>query len=151
HSSDGPTLSTSTSVTERFCPSGVSHERVRSRPTTMARVPFTSDSAAFSACCRHTLHRMNDVSPSFHSLVTWSRNRRLIAPVNDATGVPDGVYRSSGSSVRLPTRMTWLPWAIKPPSVGETRGKHVLPWTPRYALAKNLATDADKRRSPRGS
>jgi hypothetical protein len=46
---DGPTSSTSSSITVRFSPSFVSKERCRYRPDTMTRIPLVSDSATFSA------------------------------------------------------------------------------------------------------
>src|SRR6266511_4011849 len=82
----GPTSSASISVTDRLSPSGVSQERVRSRPTTMARVPLVSDSAAFSASCRQTLTRKNEVSPSFQE--SPSRTRAVTASRKLATAVP---------------------------------------------------------------
>jgi hypothetical protein len=101
--SDGPTSSTSISTTVRFSPSFVSYERDLSRPWTMTRVPRCSDSATFSAASRHTEQRMNSVSPSFHSLACRSNVRGVDATVKFATAAPDGVKRSSGSAVRLPT------------------------------------------------
>ena len=68
--SEGPTSSTSTSYTVRFSPSLVSYDRCRSRPDTITRIPRVSDSATFSAACRHTLQVRNSESPSFHSLVS---------------------------------------------------------------------------------
>src|SRR5215216_6510073 len=105
----GPISSASTSVTERFSPSGVSQERVRSRPTTMQRAPFCRVPAAFSACWRHTLIRKKEVSPSFQE--SPSRTRGVTASRKLATAAPLGVKRSSGSSVRLPTSITWLSFA----------------------------------------
>ena len=70
---------------------------------TITRVPLVSDSATFSAYCRQTLQRMKTVSPSFHSLVVLSSIRLVDATVKLATACPDGVKRSSGSPVRLPT------------------------------------------------
>src|SRR6266508_4335524 len=107
----GATSSASTSVTERFSPSGVSQERVRRRPTTTARLPLVMDSATFSAICRQTLTRKNEVSPSFQ--LSPSRTRGVTASRKLATAAPLGVNRSSGSSVRLPTRITWLSVATR--------------------------------------
>ena len=104
--SAGPTSSTSSSTTVRFSPSLVSYDRCLSRPVTMTRVPRVSDSATFSAYCRHTAQRMKTVSPSFHSLVCLSRSRVVDATVKLATAAPLGVKRSSGSAVRLPTMVT---------------------------------------------
>jgi small subunit ribosomal protein S6 len=71
------------------------------RPIT--RMPRCSDSAAFSAACRHTEQFRNSASPSFHSLDCRSKVRGVDATVKFATAAPDGVKRSSGSAVRLPT------------------------------------------------
>src|SRR6266511_3327971 len=51
----GPTSSASISIFERFSPSAVSHEFVRSRPTTTTRLPCVRVSATFSASCRHAV------------------------------------------------------------------------------------------------
>ena len=106
--SEGPTSSTSTSYTVRFSPSLVSYDRCRSRPWTITRIPRVSDSATFSAACRHTLQVRNRLSPSFHSPVELSLNRGVDATRNFATGCPDGVNRSSGSSTRLPAIVIWV-------------------------------------------
>src|SRR5438045_4957264 len=110
----GPTSSTSTSYTVRFSPSLVSYDRCRSRPETMTRIPRVSDSAAFSAACRHTLQVRNRLSPSFHSPVELSRNLGVEATRNRATGWPAGVKRSSGSSTRLPAIVIW----VSPAAIG---------------------------------
>ena len=106
--SEGPTSSTSTSYTVRFSPSLVSYDRCRNRPDTITRIPRVSDSATFSAACRHTLQVRNKLSPSFHSPVWLSLNRGVDATRNFATGCPDGVNRSSGSSTRLPAIVIWV-------------------------------------------
>ena len=100
---DGPTSSTSISTTVRFSPSRVSYERCLSRPCATTRMPRCSDSATFSAAWRQIEQRRNSASPSFHSFVFLSNVRGVDAMVNDATAAPDGVKRSSGSAVRLPT------------------------------------------------
>src|SRR5690349_2264104 len=69
----------------------------------MTRMPRVSDSATFSAGCRQTLQRRNSASPSFHSPDCRSSVRGVEATVKLATAAPDGVNRSSGSAVRLPT------------------------------------------------
>src|SRR5690348_11811702 len=69
----------------------------------MTRMPRVSDSATFSAACRQIEQRRNSASPSFHSLEVRSKVRGVEAMVNEATAAPDGVNRSSGSAVRLPT------------------------------------------------
>src|SRR5439155_5027728 len=111
HRSDGPTSSASISTTVRLSPSCVSHERCWRRPTTITLAPRVSDSATFSARPRHAFTVKYDVSPSFHS-PDWSLYRRFTATRNFATAAPFGVYRSSGSSVRLPTIVT-CPIAIR--------------------------------------
>src|SRR4051812_16055664 len=90
-------------MTVRFSPSFVSKERWRSRPVTSTREPRVSDSATFSATWRHTLHRRNSASPSFHSPDALSNVRGVDATVKLATAAPDWVKRSSGSAVRFPT------------------------------------------------
>src|SRR5215217_4636763 len=69
----------------------------------MTLIPFCSDSATFSAACRHTAQFRNIASPSRHSLVWRSNVRGVDATVKLATAAPEGVKRSSGSAVRLPT------------------------------------------------
>src|SRR3954464_13863580 len=69
----------------------------------MTRIPRVSDSAAFSAAWRQIEQRRNSASPSFHSFELRSNVRGVDAMVNDATAAPEGVNRSSGSAVRLPT------------------------------------------------
>ena len=66
-------------------------------------MPRVSDSATFSAGWRHTLQRRNSASPSFHSPDWRSKVRGVEATVKFATAAPEGVKRSSGSAVRLPT------------------------------------------------
>src|SRR5262245_32307538 len=63
----GPTSSTSISKTVRFSPSRVSYCRDFRRPWTIARMPFCSVSATFSAAWRHTEQVRKSVSPSRHS------------------------------------------------------------------------------------
>src|SRR4051794_40631807 len=69
----------------------------------MTRMPRVSDSATFSAAWRQIEQRRNSASPSFHSFELRSNVRGVDAMVNDATAAPEGVNRSSGSAVRLPT------------------------------------------------
>src|SRR6476646_8819676 len=66
-------------------------------------MPRVSDSATFSAAWRQIEQRRNSASPSFHSFEFLSNVRGVDAIVKDATAAPDGVNRSSGSAVRLPT------------------------------------------------
>src|SRR5215217_2717212 len=105
-----PTSSASISATDRFSPSGVSQLRWRSRPVTITRSPFESESARCSAWPRHTFTLKKEVSPSRHSPSCWMRwvtaTRRLV------TGVPVLVKRCSGSSTRLPTMVVWLSAAM---------------------------------------
>src|SRR3954451_21928795 len=97
-------------MTVRFSPSFVSKDRCLRRPLTMTREPRVSDSATFSAACRHTLQRRNSASPSFHSCDWRSKVRGVEATVKFATAAPEGVKRSSGSAVRVPiTVMTVSP------------------------------------------
>src|SRR3954447_16619880 len=78
-------------------------------------MPRCNDSATFSAACRQIEQRRNSASPSFHSLVLRSNWRGVDAIVKDATAAPDGVKRSSGSAVRLPTTvMTVSPAMVLP-------------------------------------
>src|ERR1700722_17824484 len=75
----------------------------------MTRIPRCSDSATFSAACRHTLQVRKRLSPSFHSLVALSRIRGVEATRKVATGWPAGVDRSSGAAPRLPTHVIGVP------------------------------------------
>src|SRR5918997_4947514 len=93
--SEGPISSTSSSMTVRFSPSLVSNDRCLSRPVTITREPRVSDSATFSAACRHTLQRRNSASPSFHSPDWRSKGRGGEATVKVATAAPDGGKGSS--------------------------------------------------------
>jgi hypothetical protein len=52
------------------------------------------------------------VSASFHCPLASSFTRRLTATLKFATAAPLGVYRSSGSSVMLPTIVIWFSLAI---------------------------------------
>src|SRR4051812_21425095 len=135
----GPISSASISITVRFSPSWVSQERCCRRPTTITFAPRVSDSATFSASVRHALTVKYDVSPSFHS-PDWSLYRRLTATRNLATAAPLGVYRSSGSSVRLPTIVT-CPIAISTTTFSPTR--------PRPAMAYRARGEAPSGRSRR--
>src|SRR4051794_23113247 len=65
-------------------------------------MPRCSDSATFSAACRHTAQLKNSVSPSFHSFAWRSNVRGVEAMRKFATAAPDGVKRRSGASTRLP-------------------------------------------------
>src|SRR6188474_1336699 len=79
----------------------------------MTRVPLVSDSAT----SRQIEQRRNSVSPSFHSLLWRSNVRGVDATVKFATAAPEGVKRSSGSAVRLPTNVMVVSPAMKLSSV----------------------------------
>src|SRR5829696_1890075 len=79
----------------------------------MTLIPFCSDSATFSAACRHTAQFRNIASPSRHSLVWRSKVRGVDATVKLATAAPEGVKRNSGSAVRLPTKVMVVSPAIE--------------------------------------
>src|SRR5919106_1186948 len=112
----GPTSSASISTVDLVSPSGVSHDRDRSRPVTTTRLPLVRDSATFSASVRHAFARKYEVSPSFHwPEASWYR--LLTAIRKFATAAPFGVYRSSGSSTRFPTMTTWFPLAMSIPTL----------------------------------
>src|SRR5690606_30766261 len=121
---DGPISSTSSSTTVRFSPSLVSNDRCLSRPCTMTRAPRVSVSATFSAAWRQMLQRRNSASPSFHSPLCRSNWRGVEATVKFATAAPDGVNRSSGSAVRLPTTVMMVSPAMASASGlrGDLRG-----------------------------
>src|SRR3954453_19871935 len=87
-------------------------------------MPFWSDSATFSAACRHTEQDRNSASPSFHSLDCRSKVRGVDAIRKLATAAPEGVKRSSGSSTRLPTTvMTVSPAMCALPGAGSALGR----------------------------
>src|SRR3954465_6090642 len=79
----------------------------------MTRMPFWSDSATFSAACRQTAQLRNIAPPSRHSFVLRYNARGVEATVKFATAAPDGVKRSSGSAVRLPTKVMGVSPAMK--------------------------------------
>ena len=83
----------------------------------MTRSPFFSDSATFSAASRQIEQRMNRVSPSLYSPVWRSKTRGVEATVKEATPAPEGVKRTSGSAVRLPTMVMMVSPAILTVSV----------------------------------
>src|SRR3712207_9564400 len=88
-------------MTVRFSPSLVSNERCLRRPLTITREPRVKDSATFSATWRHTLHRRNSASPSFHSCDWRSKVRGVDATGKVATAAPDGGKGSSGTAGRV--------------------------------------------------
>src|SRR3954452_16227659 len=79
-------------------------------------MPRWSDSATFSAACLQIEQRRNSASWSTHSLEFLSNVRGVEATVKLATAAPEGVKRSSGSSVRLPTTVMMVSPAMKAPS-----------------------------------
>ncbi|ALE79714.1 hypothetical protein WY02_16180 [Pseudonocardia sp. AL041005-10] len=99
----------------RFSPSLVSNDRWRRRPWTTTRAPRVRDSATFSAAWRQMLQRRKSASPSFHSPDWRSKVRGVDATVKLATAAPDGVNRSSGSAVRLPTTVMTVSPAMTAP------------------------------------
>src|SRR3954451_20595550 len=78
-------------------------------------MPRWSDSATFSAACRQMEQRRNIASPSTHSLEFLSKLRGVEATVKLTTAAPEGVKRSSGSSVRLPTTVMRVSPAMSSP------------------------------------
>jgi hypothetical protein len=107
-----PTSSASSSVTERFSPSGVSQLRWRSRPVTITRSPLPRDSARFSAWPRQTFTLKKLVSPSRYWPSCWMRwvtaTRRLVtgdAVLGEADlGVLDQVRRPAAGPAGLDGR-----------------------------------------------
>src|SRR4051795_5393830 len=102
----------------------------------MTREPLTSDSAAFSAACLPTQQLRNSASPSFHSLVCRSKLRGVEATVKLATAAPDGVNRSSGSAVRLPTTVMTVSPAMAT-SARRSRGGRALRLAPQHLGAQH--------------
>src|ERR1700682_5184880 len=83
-----------------------SQERVCRRPSMYTLLPFFRYSPAISASRCQTTTLCHSVR-SCHS-PPLSLNRSLVASVSFATGVPLGVYFTSGSFPRFPIRMTLL-------------------------------------------
>jgi hypothetical protein len=82
--------------------------RCCSRPTTTTRLPFDHDCSACSAWSRQTMTVKKDGSCS---------RRPDTATRNMARAMPDSVCRSSGSSVRLPAKLTLASVMVLPLSV----------------------------------
>jgi DNA-binding CsgD family transcriptional regulator len=80
-------------------------------PVTITRSPLPSESARLMACCRHTLTRWKEVSPS-RQVPSFSCTREVTATRMFATAMPLLVRRISGSSTRLPTMVVWLSAAM---------------------------------------
>jgi integrase len=93
----GPSSSAMTSTVDRALPSSAVQVRCWSRPTTTTRLPLLSESATCSAWSRHTITVKNDASCSL---------RPETATRNMARAMPPSVCRNSGSSVRLPAKLT---------------------------------------------
>src|SRR5215217_7589395 len=132
----GPSSSATSSTTDRALPSSAVQLRCWSRPTTTTRLPFDSDCAACSAWSRHTTTVKNEAS-CFRRPDTATRNM--------ARAIPPSVCRSSGSSVRLPAKLTLasvmvcpflLPGRAVCPALG-TGGR----WTPWHATRLPGASD----------
>src|SRR4029453_4699179 len=103
--SEGPISSASISVTWWLVPSGTVQVRCLGRPATITRAPLVRVSAALVAWSRQTVTVWKLVSPSVQLPSSW-RVRGVTARRRLATSRPVGVERSSGSAVRLPTRVT---------------------------------------------
>src|SRR5579875_323373 len=104
----GATSSAVISILERRSPSWFSQLRWSRRPVTMTRLPRPRDWATFSASWPQQTMSKNDVASS-HSWLWRFCQRRLTATPKVVVAWPDGVNRSSGSRVRLPMTLTWLP------------------------------------------
>src|SRR6267142_1618199 len=82
------------------------HSRVCRRPSTYTERPLERYSPQFSAALPHTTPRCHSVRSCFWPALSVQAS--LVATVKFATACPLGVYRTSGSRPRLPTRMTLL-------------------------------------------
>src|SRR5215211_465107 len=100
-----PSSSATTSTVDRALPSSAVQLRCCSRPTTTTRLPLAREWAACSAWSRHTTTVKNDASCSF---------RPLTATRNLARAMPPSVERTSGSSVRLPAKLTLASVMVHP-------------------------------------
>src|SRR3989441_7010534 len=101
-----PTGLATISVVYCLAPSLFVHSRVCSRPSMYTCLPLERYSPQFSAVFPHTTTRCHSVRSCF-----WpdlSVHASFVATVKFATACPLGVYRTSGSRPRLPTRMTLL-------------------------------------------
>src|SRR3954462_7257980 len=103
-------------------------------------MPRCSDSATFSAACRQMEQRRNIASPSTHSLEFLSKVRGVDATVKLATAAPEGVKRSSGSSVRLPTTVMMVSPAMNAPSWSRSVSRPSLPQAPTVGSVRPQAS-----------
>src|SRR6266853_5107400 len=101
-----PTGLATISVVYCLAPSLLVHSRVCRRPSTKTWRPLERYSPQFSAALPHTTTRCHSVRSCFWPAL--SVHASLVATVKFATACPPGVYRTSGSRPRLPTRMTLL-------------------------------------------
>src|SRR3978361_2294155 len=92
----------------------------------MIRLPLATDSPAFSAREAQATTLKKETCSS-HSLVWRFCQRRLTAMPRRRLAWPDGVYRSSGSRVTLPTRVMGLSGMVRSSlGVGAGSGGHGL-------------------------
>src|SRR6266850_5950407 len=94
------------SVVYCLAPSLLIHSRVCRRPSMKTWRPLERYSPQFSADLPQTTMRCHSVRSCFWPAL--SVHASLVATVKFATACPPGVYRTSGSRPRLPTRMTLL-------------------------------------------
>src|SRR6266850_141058 len=101
-----PTGLATISVVNCLAPSLLVHSRVCRRPSTYTERPLERYSPQFSAALPHPTTRCHSVRSCFRPALSVQAS--LVATVKFATACPLGVYRTSGSRPRLPTRMTLL-------------------------------------------
>src|SRR6267378_4183115 len=101
-----PTGLATISVVFCLAPSLLVHSRVCRRPSMKTWRPLERYSPQFSADLPQTTMRCHSVRSCFWPAL--SVHASLVATVKFATACPPGVYRTSGSRPRLPTRMTLL-------------------------------------------
>src|ERR1700704_3252324 len=101
-----PTGLATISVVYCLTPSLLIHSRVCRRPSMKTWRPLERYSPQFSADLPQTTMRGHSVRSCFWPAL--SVHASLVATVKFATACPPGVYRTSGSRPRLPTRMTLL-------------------------------------------
>src|SRR5208283_3210978 len=88
-----------------FCTPSVSHFRSRSLPSTSTGLPLLKNLPQLSACFPNTTALIKSTSSFVSSPCLYLE---LTAIEIVVTGVPPGVYRTSGSLVRFPIRMIRL-------------------------------------------